>query len=301
MGNNLLTVIVDMVCAVMRTKNLSQIKPEQVDRLSWTYAEMDWAYGTVGSWGFPRGRISLWSGEPGVGKSRLLAEIMKRLAERGERSLIFQGEVSAEQFASEKFKGVSSANIFLSEAKKVDEICEGIKEVKPSLVFIDSFQMIRDERVRAKSFGMKPIEYIIECLRQSLVEVGAHMVLISQLNKSGKTKGSNDLPHLVDIECYLQKYAVEFTRGGLFEFIINKNRYGSSGRSVIFGHKDWGVECQSQHRLQDPEWLTQEEQEELDELVFVDKVGPVDVVEKVVKPFPRNRRSLMSWILGTDD
>lgn len=234
-------------------KNLSQLESEDVGRMSLTWEELDWAYGVYAAWGAPLSRISLWSGSQGVGKSRLLAEIMKRLAMTGRRSLIFQTEASANQFASEKFKGNKSDLIYISEEDKLDNICAALEKVKPRLVFIDSIQMIRCDN-SYKDADQSKTQYIINQLRNSLEVAGGHLVLISQLNKAGTTKGSTELPHLVDIECFIKPWLYSLVKGKIFEFEVRKNRYGQSGRKVMFGHTNAGVECQSSHRLDDSEW-----------------------------------------------
>lgn len=283
----------------MNAKNLRQIEPEEVSRIRLPFDELNWAYGVSGNWGVPKGRISLWSGEPGVGKSRLLAELMKIFGSQGKDSLIFQGEVSAGQFAAEKFRDIDSEHIYISESKFLKDICNDILKISPILVFIDSFQMIRDEKGLARDAGMSPIEYMIENLRSVLSDAGSHLILISQLNKEGKTKGSNDLPHLVDIECYLTKFMVSITDGGLFQFKIEKNRYGKSGKTVIFSHKDWGVECQSNHRLDDSDW--QETFKNSSHKQDKNVISNYRQVGSHKKQKNRTRkRNFIEWILGCD-
>ncbi len=240
---------------ILGMQNLSQIQSETVHRVTTTWDELDYVYGPADDPGAPEGRISIWSGSPGVGKSRTIAEMMKRLSKFGLKSVLFQGEVPASNFKEEKFAGVDSPHIYLSEADTLDEICKGIVDVAPAWAFIDSIQMLRCVRSAAKAVGKKPVEYTIERLRESILASGTHLVLISQLNKEGKTKGSNDLPHLVDIECHISPKFPEISKS-LFKFEIpTKNRYGPTGREAVFGHRSWGVECQSDHRLDDEEWM----------------------------------------------
>jgi len=233
-------------------KNLSQITTVPVMRASTTWSELDWVYGPSEDPGAAQGRISIWSGAPGVGKSRMIAEMMKRLGNFGLNSLLFQGEVPAGQFKEEKFAGVDSPNIFLSDADDVYTICDEIKVVKPVWAFIDSVQMIKCVRKAAKDFGKKPVEYMMDLFREAINETGTHLVLISQLNKEGKTKGSNDLPHLADVECILQK---DFSIDGNFTFSIpTKNRYGITGRVATFSHASWGVYCATHMYQSDPSY-----------------------------------------------
>lgn len=299
---------------------LSEVKPEAVNRMSSSFEELDWVYGSDGSYGLPSGRISLWSGEPGVGKSRLIAEIMKNKSISGVKTLLFQGEVTVGQFAEEKFKdvvGKSHADyIHLSSSNKLKDICREIVEVGPEIVIIDSYQTIRDERVNAKSVGQKPIEYVIDNLRKAIGKSGSHLILISQLNKQGESKGSTDLPHLVDVECFLKKYSPDiFEDGVLFELYVNKNRYGVKGRKAVFAHTSEGVIVESSQYMEDSSWSSSVSGDEVEEdnvssLPSGGYSGSLEVVSldagvwgtnsRGNEPLVKRRRSFLGCLLGAD-
>jgi len=63
--------------------------------------ELDWIYGGSGrSWGLPQGKISLWSGPSGTGKSRSLITVAKNMSYMGYRVMYFQNEVTLPDFRS---------------------------------------------------------------------------------------------------------------------------------------------------------------------------------------------------------
>jgi len=84
--------------------SISEIKPETVKRSPSGFSELDWLYGysktpTGIYWGIPYGKISLWAGESGVGKSRAAISVAKKLVNIGARVLYFQNEVDLPTFA----------------------------------------------------------------------------------------------------------------------------------------------------------------------------------------------------------
>jgi predicted ATP-dependent serine protease len=259
----------------MTAKSLNNINAEATRRFSSTIPDLDWAYGTKGGWGIPLGKISLWSGEAGVGKSRLLAQIMKLMAKDRFRTMVAQGEVSAGQFKAEKFSNYKPSNndtsssddasnvritkemlsnIYMTTHMDLESICSNILHVRPTIVFIDSIQTVVDSEAG--------IKHAIERFRKVIKETDTHIVLISQLNKDGTSKGTTTLPHLVDIEASLFKFWRDLPGGTpFFALQVNKNRYGDSGRQVAFNHRAWGVSVEQQalYAVQDSDFVGSEQ------------------------------------------
>jgi predicted ATP-dependent serine protease len=233
--------------SVMEVYKLSDVAPEILSRVSTTDAELDWAFGRKNNWGLVRGKISLWSGERGVGKTRLLSQLMKAWDAAAMSSMIFQGEVSPGQFAAEKMNGYKSDRIFISPSTSIDDQIDAIRTYAPSWVITDSVQQVEEYK------GGRGAKEIVRKLREVLEVTGTHVIFISQLTTTGKTKGGTELPHEVDVECYLRKWAPSVSPH-LVELKVSKNRYGEAGKEVVFCHKDWGVETQSQNRLKDQDW-----------------------------------------------
>jgi predicted ATP-dependent serine protease len=233
---------------VMQVYKLSDVTPELLRRVSTTEMELDWAFGRKGDWGLVKGKISLWSGERGVGKTRLLSQLMKAWDKVGCSSMLFQGEVSPGQFAAEKMAGYKSDRIFISPSTLIDEQIEAIQHYAPTFVITDSVQQIEEYK------GGRGAKEIVRKLRDVLEVTGTHVIFISQLTTTGKTKGGTELPHEVDVECYVRKWAPKVSPH-LIGLTVAKNRYGEAGKEVVMCHQDWGVEFQSQNRLQDAIWV----------------------------------------------
>jgi DNA repair protein RadA/Sms len=233
-------------------KSLSEIKPQHVQRITTTFKELDWQLGSETAKGLPKGKITVVAGARGVGKTRWAVELTKSMNQMGYTVLMFQGEVSEDQFVAEKMHDYLSPTFFVSSATALDEQLKIVEEVKPDLVIVDSVNTIDEYR---GGFGAKHIVQgdLIDGVwhrgyREVIEKIGSHVIFISHLNAKGEFKGRTELPHYVDVEIYLYHYDKELTPA-FFVVEVEKNRYGESGRKSIWCHQDWGVECQSTYSM----------------------------------------------------
>jgi len=243
--------------------SIAEIKQEPIRRIPTGIAELDWLYGCSQApdyqpvWGMPGGKLSLWAGAAGVGKSRAAIEVAKNLANNGYRVLYFQSEMDLSTFGNWVNKGdISNPNNFLvSGAKSLSEMLNIIQQTKPKVVFVDSINMINE-------FGSgtsKEIKSIIEGdnwqrgFRDICNELRVHAIFLGQLNKDGEAKGSSSLPHLVDTVFNIKPLGID----GYFVIRVgSKHRYGRTGEQYVtyWEHLPDGVRCDSEHRLEDHLW-----------------------------------------------
>jgi len=237
----------------MNVTSLKDVESSVCSRITSTWDEVDWFYGYKNNWGLPKGKISLWSSAPGIGKTRVFAEMIKRFDQRGMSSLIFQGEVSPAQFRGEKLAGyIPQGEMWISPEEPIDDQVEIIRQYQPAVAITESVQQIE------KYPGDQGVKEIIRKLRGALEAAGTHLFLTSHLTPKGSKKNRNQLIHEVDVACWMNKF--DPLCPPLFTLSCEyKNRYGETNKGrydfgVVFCHKDWGVECQSEHRFDDPAW-----------------------------------------------
>jgi predicted ATP-dependent serine protease len=244
-----------MICSI------SKIKPKAVPRFNSGYPELNWIYGKSNTskgimWGIPFGKISLWAGAGGVGKSRAAISIAKKIVKLGGRILYFQNEVDLPTFSGWVKKGNYNFNNFLvSDSVDLETQIQDIKAAKVHIVFVDSINQLEEYRSGTKT----DIKNIIEGydgnigFRQVSKETNSHIVFISQLNQDGSVKGSTTLSHLVDIEIKVKN--IDIDNHFLIE-VGDKHRYGRTGDMfrTLWKHTDSGVESVSDHRYRDKVW-----------------------------------------------
>ncbi len=229
----------------------ADITPISISRIGTGYQELDWLYGFSEShsglnWGMPMGTLSNWIGEGGVGKSRLAISVAREKVSSGSSVLYFQNEVDLPTFAS--WVGMKSDKFFCSEARILSEQLHIVKELSPSLVIVDSINLIhefgsgRDENIRN----------IVESYRDAIKSFGSHVIFLCQLNKDGSPKGSTALTHMPDINFILTN-----NLDGSFDLAVDKkHRYGRTGDKFFstWRHVKEGVVCISKNREKDEMW-----------------------------------------------
>ncbi len=240
-------------------KKLSEIEANPILRSLTGFQELDYIYGNSKfskhtQWGMPQGKISLWSGDSGTGKSRLCIDVVKRWSKmyNAGKILYFMTEAPLGDFASWAKDTSQFSNVYCSGEDQIDKIIEIIYQIKPQLIFIDSVNELEDFTVSAK-FARRLIkgEDGKPGLKQVMNDVGGHLVMLGQLNGDGSIKGGTSLPHMVDIALDFIPYK------GSDDFIVKvgiKNRYGKKNAQTIFTHIDAGVINVCESRLSDKTW-----------------------------------------------
>lgn len=97
--------------------------------------------------GIVTGSLVLVGGDPGIGKSTLLLQMCKQLAEAGKDVLYVSGEESVKQIKMRADRlGTFQKELFLLSETDLDIVTEVIGRKKPEIVIIDSIQtMYREE------------------------------------------------------------------------------------------------------------------------------------------------------------
>lgn len=226
--------------------------------------ELDYMYGhTEGKWGLPQGKITLLSGSAGMGKTRFLVMLSKKMADSGLRVLYIQSEVTPQQFVAEK---ISKNNVpdefYVSDQTDLENQLQAIDELKPALVIVDSAQQIEEFE------GGRGAKEVVRRYREVLERHGTHVVLVCQQNQDGSAKGGSEFKHEVDV--VIRGANNEMSSGQFFLTMDEKNRYGKCGEeiSTVWEHRAHGVVPFSHIRVNDKYyWRTKPD---------YDKIRPVN-------------------------
>ena len=177
--------------------------------------------------GIVPGSMVLVGGEPGVGKSTLLLQVMGHL---GEGCLMVSGEESPRQVAiSARRLGVGGAGFRVLSETDVDVIEATILEERPTLVVVDSIQTLYSLSSLARRAAW---DRCASAPRPDArgQERGIAVMLVGHVTKEGSIAGPRVLEHMVDT--VLQFEGDRFQNFRILRAL--KNRFGSTNEVGVF-------------------------------------------------------------------
>jgi len=187
--------------------------------------------------GFVPGSAVLIGGDPGIGKSTLLLQASRHLAEQG-NVLYVTGEESPQQvrLRGERI-GAEHDAIHLAASTDLEAILATIDQLKPSTVIIDSIQTTVTSRLTSAPGTVAQVRDCAAGLIQSAKQKGHALVLAGHVTKDGSIAGPRVLEHMVDAVLYF-----EGDRGHAHRILrAVKNRFGPAGEIGVFEMTDAGL------------------------------------------------------------
>jgi len=156
-------------------------------------SELDRVLGT----GLVPGSVTLLGGEPGIGKSTLLLQL---LAAWPGRSLYVSAEESAPQvrLRAERL-GALRPDLWLLAETMLPHVITAFDEVRPSLVVIDSIQTVADPELGSAPGSIVQVRGCAARLVHEAKSRGVPVVLVGHVTKEGGLAGPRTLEHVVDV------------------------------------------------------------------------------------------------------
>ncbi len=203
--------------------DLSQIEDLKTIRWKSGLSEFDRVLGE----GLVAGSLILLSGEPGVGKSTLLAQVAQLLLKNNQDLkdvLYISGEESASQVRMrlERLEADLSKFKFIGETN-LEKIISSSLKLKPSLLVVDSIQTIYSATLANEAGGISQIRAVTVKFMELAKKYNVPVFLIGHITKDGQVAGPKSLEHLVDVVLSLENDG----RGGHSIIRSLKNRFGS--------------------------------------------------------------------------
>jgi DNA repair protein RadA/Sms len=146
--------------------------------------------------GLTRGSLTLLGGEPGIGKSTLLLQVV--LSSKY-RSLYVSGEESLKQIKLRSSRiGLSNKNCFVLSETLLNNIFNEIKEINPEFIIIDSIQTLKSENIDSPAGTISQIRETTSELIDYAKKTNTPVILIGHITKDGQIAGPKVLEHMVD-------------------------------------------------------------------------------------------------------
>lgn len=169
------------------------------------------------------GSLLLLSGEPGIGKSTLAAQLAHALS-GGHDVLYVSGEESALQVKArlERLDCDLSRLRFIGETS-VEKISGAALKMKPALLVVDSIQTVYSSLLPAEPGSLSQIRAVAVKFLEIAKEQGISVLLIGHITKDGQIAGPKSLEHIVDTVLSLENE----TGSNYCLLRSSKNRFGS--------------------------------------------------------------------------
>ena len=149
--------------------------------------------------GLVNGSTTLLGGEPGVGKSTLLLQVVAAVAGRARKVLVVSAEEAGGQIRARAERlGLQLAAIRVLNSTSVDDACAAIETDRPDLVVVDSIQTVHDPASASAPGSVNQVTLSAQRLIASAHASGAALVLVGHVTKDGGLAGPRVLEHMVD-------------------------------------------------------------------------------------------------------
>ncbi|MFA5750528.1 MAG: DNA repair protein RadA, partial [Candidatus Shapirobacteria bacterium] len=185
--------------------------------------------------GIVRGSVTLFAGEPGIGKSTLLTQLVGKIG-----GLYVAGEESVEQIALRvKRLGLNVEGFDVFESNSVEEIEEYLNRVNNlyKIVVVDSIQVLGSENIAGAIGSVTQIKESAFRLIQLAKKIGVAMFIVGHVTKDGDIAGPKLLEHMVDTVLYFEGEK----NGDLRILRTIKNRFGPTDEVGVFKMEEKGL------------------------------------------------------------
>ena len=219
--------------AQAQVRKLSEVETEASDRLATGFGELDRVLGG----GLVPGSVVLIGGDPGAGKSTLLLQVCAAVAEQ--RPVLYvTGEESLQQLAlrSERL-GLPAGNLEVAAETRAETIAGLIEEREPSLVVLDSVQVMQLESIDSMPGSVSQVRETAAYFTRLAKGTGTVVVLVGHITKEGNLAGPKVLEHMID--CFMM---LDSPAGSRYRTLRGlKNRFGAVNELGVFAMTGKGM------------------------------------------------------------
>jgi DNA repair protein RadA/Sms len=219
--------------AAVAIQRLSAVNVDQQLRTSVGMQELDRVLGG----GLVTGSVVLIGGDPGIGKSTLLLQVLATLSGRLD-SLYVTGEESLQQISLRARRlGIKGDEIRLFSETSVERIIAAADRERPQVMVLDSIQTLYTEALQSAPSSVAQVRESAAQLVRFAKQSGIAMFLVGHVTKEGQLAGPRVLEHMVDTVLYF-----EGDPGDRYRILrAIKNRFGAVNELGVFAMTESGL------------------------------------------------------------
>ncbi len=213
---------------------LGDIQARDEDRFVTKIGELDRVLGG----GIVSGSVVLIGGDPGIGKSTLVLQMLKQVSDLRGKALYVSGEESPSQIKMRALRlGVKSENLYILAETQLEEILHATDGLQPQVLVVDSVQTVFTSELPSAPGSVGQVREVSGRLMIHAKRSGVPTFLIGHVTKDGAIAGPRVLEHIVDTVLYF-----EGDKGHAFRVLrAVKNRFGSTNEIGVFEMKEGGL------------------------------------------------------------
>jgi len=185
--------------------------------------------------GIVQGQVILFAGEPGIGKSTLLTQLIGKVG-----GLYVAGEETVEQIRLRVERlALDKEKFDILETNLVEEIGEVIERTQKvfRVVVVDSIQMVSCAESSGTPGSLTQIRESTYRLVEMAKRSGVAIFIVGHVTKDGDIAGPKMLEHMVDTVLYFEGEK----NGELRILRVNKNRFGPTDEVGVFKMEEKGL------------------------------------------------------------
>ncbi|MCC7411240.1 MAG: DNA repair protein RadA [Gammaproteobacteria bacterium] len=215
-------------------RSLADVGVEEEVRAPTGMSELDRALGG----GLVAGSVVLIGGDPGIGKSTLLLQMLAAVSATAARTLYVSGEESAQQISARARRlGLDAGRLRLLTETSIERVLAVAVAEAPQVMVVDSIQTAHADVLSSAPGSVAQVRECAAQLVRHAKRSGTALFLVGHVTKEGALAGPRVLEHMVDSVLYFEGDTASRYR------VIRavKNRYGAVNELGVFAMTDRGL------------------------------------------------------------
>lgn len=213
---------------------VDSVDARETDRVKTGLSEFDRVLGG----GLVEGSLILIGGDPGIGKSTLMLQVLSKLAQSKKKCLYVSGEESVQQISMRSKRLASSGeSLFVVSETDLESILAMVDAKKYDALVIDSIQTVFHPDISSTPGSVTQIREASMQFMKLAKTTGIPVFLVGHVTKGGAIAGPRVMEHMVDTVLYF-----EGDKSHVFRILrAVKNRFGSTNEIGVFEMGEKGL------------------------------------------------------------
>lgn len=204
---------------------LSTVSTTKDTRIKCGISELDRVLGG----GIVQGSLVLVGGEPGIGKSTILLQLIKSL-EKDTSFFYVSGEESEKQLKMRADRLGITQDFYLLTETDINSVIKNAQDLKPDILIVDSVQTMYNPDIASAPGTVSQVRDVTLSLMKFAKENSIAVFIVGHVTKDGNLAGPKVLEHMVD--CVLHFEGERHQSHRILRAV--KNRFGSTNEIGVF-------------------------------------------------------------------